>query len=110
MNLSAPLRENRRASVINRTHRVVRERARILQARRSRNRALLAPMAVASALVLILVSAFWFMFDEYELSPTEFADARFHLPILLIWFLPVTCALLIVALLRRASNQGVPTR
>jgi cytochrome bd-type quinol oxidase subunit 2 len=95
-----------RESVVNRTHRVVRERARTLQAQRSRNRALLVPLLVASALVLIMVSAFWLMFDEYELTPATIADSRFHLPILLIWFLPVTCALLIIALLRRVNSRS----
>ena len=105
-----------RASVVTRTHRVVRERARTMQAQRSRNRALLVPLLVASALVLIMVSAFWAMFDEYELTPASLADSRFHLPILVIWFLPVTGALLIVALVRRLhsrsdlSGQGAETR
>ncbi|RXH54417.1 hypothetical protein [Granulicella sibirica] len=92
-----------RASVVNRTHRVVRERARNLQAQRSRNRALFAPLVIASSLVIILISTFWIMFDEYELSPT---DVRFHLPLLLIWFLPVTGALLIVALVRRIRSRS----
>ena len=46
---------------------------------------------------------FWIMFDEYELSPSEI---RFHLPLLLIWFLPVTGALLIVALVRRIRSRS----
>ena len=100
--------EPNRSSVVNRTHRVVRERARSLQARRSRNRALLVPLAIASSLVVILITTFWIMFDEYELSPS---DVRFHLPLLLIWFLPVTGALLIVALVRRVrSREGEDIR
>ena len=95
--------ESARASVVNRTHRVVRERARSMQARRSRNRALLVPLAVASSLVIILITTFWIMFDEYELSPS---DVRFHLPLLLIWFLPVTGALMIVALVRRVRSRA----
>ncbi len=93
-----------RASVVNRTHRVVRERARVMQAQRSRNRSLFAPILIASSLMLIIVSACWFMFDEYEMFADATTDARFHLPILLIWFLPVTGALLIVALVRRAKS------
>lgn len=106
-----------RSPVVSRTHRVVRERARTMQARKSRNRALLVPLAVASALVMIIISAVWLMFDEYELPAIEFADSRFHLPILLIWFLPVTGALLIAALVRRLkfrtnipANESESTR
>lgn len=90
-----------RASVVNRTHRVVRERARVMQAQRSRNRSLWAPILIASSLVILLVGAVWAMFDEYEILADSAVDNRFHLPILLIWFLPVTGALLIVALMKR---------
>jgi cytochrome bd-type quinol oxidase subunit 2 len=93
-----------RTSVVNRTHRVVRERARAMQAQRSRNRSLFAPILIASSLIIMIVSACWFMFDEYEMFADATTDARFHLPILLIWFLPVTGALLIVALVRRAKS------
>lgn len=93
-----------RASVVNRTHRVVRERARVMQAQRSRNRSLWAPILIASSLVILLISAVWAMFDEYELMADSAVDNRFHLPILLIWFLPVTGALLIVALMKRFQS------
>ena len=96
-----------RASVVNRTHRVVRERARTMQAQRSRNRSLWAPVLIASSLVIMLISAFWLMFDEYEIYADATTDARFHLPILLIWFLPVTGALLIIALLRRSRSSSI---
>ena len=107
MSLSAP---GPRASVINRTHRVVREQARRIQERRSRVRALMAPLLVASSLVIILASAFWLTMDEYDAVATGVPDSRFQLPILLMWFLPVTGALLIVALLQRfrapSTSQG----
>jgi len=90
-----------RTSVVNRTHRVVRERARVMQAQRKRNRSLWAPILIASSLVILLISAMWVMFDDYEILADSAIDARFHLPLLLIWFLPVTGALLIVALMKR---------
>jgi H+/Cl- antiporter ClcA len=93
-----------RASVVNRTHRVVRERARVMQAQRNFNRSLFAPILIASSLIIMIVCACWFMFDEYEIFADATTDARFHLPILLIWFLPLTGALLIVALVRRAKS------
>ena len=108
--------ERVRGSVTSRTHRVVRAQAKTMQARRSRNRALFLPLLIASSMVIILVFAFWVTFDEYELVPTGVPDARFQLPVLLMWFLPVTGALLIVALLRRfraghsTSGQREETR
>jgi cytochrome bd-type quinol oxidase subunit 2 len=97
-----------RASVVNRTHRVVRERARTMQAQRNLNRSLWVPVLIASALVMMLISAFWLVFDEYEIFADSTTDARFHLPILLIWFLPVTGALLITALVRRSRSGSNP--
>jgi uncharacterized integral membrane protein len=108
--------ERLRGSVTNRTHRVVRAQAKTMQARRSRNRALFLPLVIASSMIVILVFAFWVTLDEYELVPTGVPDARFQLPVLLMWFLPVTGALLIVALLRRfraghaTSGQDEETR
>ncbi len=96
-----------RASVVNRTHRVVRERARVMQAQRSRNRSLWAPVLVASSLIIMIVCACWFMFDEYEMLADSAVENKFHLPILLIWFLPVTGALLIVALLKRFKGGSL---
>jgi uncharacterized integral membrane protein len=93
-----------RTSVVNRTHRVVRERARTMQAQKSRNRALWAPILVASSLIIVLISAFWLMFDEYEMLADNATDGKFHLPILLIWFLPVTGALLIMAVMKRFKS------
>ena len=48
-----------RASVVNRTHRVVRERAKTLAARRSRIRSLWIPLAVCSSLLVIICTAVW---------------------------------------------------
>jgi hypothetical protein len=41
-----------RAGVVNRTHRVVRERAKVIQARRSRDRSLMAPLILCSVLLI----------------------------------------------------------
>jgi len=50
------------------------------------------------------------MFDEYEMLADNALDSKFHLPILLIWFLPVTGALLIVALLKRFKGSNLSGR
>jgi protein-S-isoprenylcysteine O-methyltransferase Ste14 len=83
-----------RASLVNRTHRVVRERAKQMASRRSRIRSLMVPMAVSAALLVILVTAVWTLFDEYEVSPTGFVDSSDQYMVLLVWFLPLSVALL----------------
>jgi len=45
------------ASIVNRTHRVVRERARVMQTQRSMMRGLLLPMLLSSTLMLMLLFA-----------------------------------------------------
>jgi hypothetical protein len=93
-----------RASVVNRTHRVVRERAQSLAARRSRVRSLWIPLAVCSALLIILSTAVWSILDQYEVSPTGVPDASNQFLVLLLWFLPVSMALLALVLFRRARK------
>ncbi|MCL2661377.1 MAG: hypothetical protein FWD64_12795, partial [Acidobacteriaceae bacterium] len=57
---SAPaLSAEARASLVNRTHRIVRERARGIAVRRNMVRSLWLPLAVCSGLFLILCTAVW---------------------------------------------------
>jgi hypothetical protein len=88
------LNASARASLVNRTHRVVRERAQQMSSRRDRMRSLMAPLAVSAAMVVILVTAVWTLLDEYELSPTGVVDSSDQYLILLLWFLPVSGVLL----------------
>jgi hypothetical protein len=83
-----------RGSLVNRTHRVVRERAREMSSRRDRIRSLMVPLAVCASMVVILVTAVWNLFDEYELNPTGVLDSSDQFMVLLLWFLPVSVALL----------------
>jgi len=93
-----------RSSVVNRTHRVVRERAQSLAMRRSRVRSLWIPLAVCSALLIILSTAVWSILDQYEVTPTGVPDASNQFLVLLLWFLPVSMALLALVLFRRARK------
>jgi hypothetical protein len=95
-----------RPSVVNRTHRVVRERARSIAARRSRVRSLWIPLAVCSSLLIILSTAVWSILDQYEVNPTGVPDASNQFLVLLMWFLPVSMALLALVLFRRAHKRA----
>ena len=107
-NISVPVR----TSVVNRTHRVVRERAKALAARRSHVRSLWIPLAICSALLVILSSAIWSLMDQYDLTANEMTTAN-GLPdsgnqflVLMMWFLPVSMALLALVLFRRAHKRA----
>lgn len=95
-----------RASTVNRTHRVVRERARSMQANRSRMRGLLLPLFVCSTLMILLFSAFWMVVEQYELLSSETPAQSHHLFLLLLWFVPVSGALLAMVWFRRSRNYS----
>jgi hypothetical protein len=104
---SADLTPPARASVVNRTHRVVRERARTLAARRSRIRSLWIPLAVCSALLVIICTAVWSALDAYDVTPTGVPDASNQFLVLCLWFFPVSMALLALVLFRFARKREV---
>lgn len=93
------------ASRVNRTHRVVRERAKLMQDRRNHTRSLWAPMIVCSALLLIVCTAVWSVFEQYEASPTGPAESADHSLVLLLWFLPLSAALLMMVWVRRSRTS-----
>ena len=94
-----------RATVVNRTRRVVRERAKTMAARRSRVRSLWIPMAVCSALLVMICTAVWTVLDQYEVTPSGMPDAGNQFLVLFLWFFPVSMALLAVVLFRRARKR-----
>ena len=95
-----------RARLVNRTHRVVRERAQTLQSRRSRVRSLWIPMVVCAVLLLASSVAVWTMLDQYELAPTGIPDASAQMMVMLLWFLPVSAALLAMVWFRKTRSQS----
>ena len=96
-----------RSSVVNRTHRVVRERAKMLAIRRSRIRSLWIPLAICSSLFVIICTAVWSVLNAYDLTQSGLPDASNQFLILCLWFFPVSMALLALVLFRRASKREV---
>ena len=95
-----------RSSIVNRTHRVVRERAKTMAAQRDRRRSLWIPMAVSSALVLMICTAVWSLLDQYEVTPTGVPDSSSQFLVLVLWFFPVSMALLAMVWFRRTRNRS----
>ena len=102
-----------RACVVNRTHRVVRERARALQQRRSRARSLMAPLIVCSVLLLLTGFAIWSGLYQYSSAETASVDSAAvatydvgnQLTAVLLWFVPVSLTLLATVLYRRSHKS-----
>jgi hypothetical protein len=103
-----------RSCVVNRTHRVVRERATAMQAQRSRARSLMAPLAICSFLLILTCFAIWTGMYQYQaveaaqadVTSLATADTTNHFVVVLLWFVPVTLAVLAaVWYLRRRSGS-----
>jgi polyferredoxin len=102
---------NARAAVVNRTHRVVRNEALMLRAQRERSRGLWVPLAICSALLLVVLYAVWTMLSFYDITPNGIPDAGDQLPLMMLWFLPITAVALGVVWFRRArANEGEAPR
>ena len=99
---------NARASVVNRTHRIVREQALDMRAKQERSRSLWVPLAIFSVLLPVICYAIWVVLDEYDLTPNGIPDASDQLMIMLLWLLPVTSLALGYVWFRRTrSGQEV---
>ena len=103
-----------RAGVVNRTHRVVRQRASALQAQRSRVRSLMLPLIVCSSLLMLTGLAVWTGLYQYEageaaeavqadVSALAAIDANNHFMVVLLWFVPVSLAVLAAVWYRPVS-------
>jgi hypothetical protein len=106
-----------RSGVVNRTHRVVRERAKVMQEKRSRERSLLAPLLVCSVLLILIAFAVWSGLYQYQVAEAAEAvevdvstlattDANNHLLVALLWFVPVSVALLATVWVRRSRDNS----
>jgi len=94
------------AALVNRTHRIVRERAKSQSDRRSRLRSLWIPLAVCSALLLIISSGVWTALAQNDLSPTGIPDASDQMLVFLLWFFPVSASLLALVWFKRARTPS----
>lgn len=100
------------AELVNRTHRVIRERARSLQAQKREVRSLWIPLSVSAGLLALICFAAWTVFDEYEVNPSGLPDAGQQMLIFLMWCLPLSAAVMAIVWFRRASafNDNRPGR
>lgn len=99
-----------RGPVVTRTHRVIRERARVLEERRSRVRSLLLPLLISSVLLGLTVLAVWTGLYQYQAVEAVGADVAAlaetsnHLAVVIFWFVPVSLAVLFAVWMRRSRN------
>jgi formate-dependent nitrite reductase membrane component NrfD len=101
------------SGVVNRTHRVVRERAKILQQQRNRERSLMVPLTICSVLLTLSVLAVWTGMYQYQAVEAVEADVTAlattdnnHFLVILLWFVPVSIAVLTTVWVRRSRNNA----
>ena len=99
-----------RGAVVNRTHRVVRERARAMQERRNRARSLMAPLMICSVLLILSALAVWTGMYQYQAVEADVtalaaADLGNHALVALLWFVPVSLALFAAIFVRRSRKS-----
>ena len=98
-----------RATVVNRTHRVVREQAQNMREQRERSRSLWVPLVICSLLMMALCYSVWFMLDGYDVTPSGIPDASDQIMLLLIWALPAIAGVLGLVWYQRErerANEG----
>jgi hypothetical protein len=94
------------AVMVNRTHRVVRERAKSIQARKRHERSLWIPLAISGGLLAVIFFAVWSVLDQYEVTPIGLPDASQQMLVLMMWCLPLSAAIMAVVWFRRASAKA----
>jgi NADH:ubiquinone oxidoreductase subunit 6 (subunit J) len=105
-----------RACVVNRTHRVVRERAKSMHERRSTARSLMVPLIICSALLILLVVIVWGGLYleaaeaaeavQADVSALTATDINNHIVVVLLWFVPLSIALLAAVSIRRSRRNS----
>jgi hypothetical protein len=95
-----------RADCVNRTHRVVRERAKTLAERRSKIRSLWLPVVIFSLVLVAICIAVWMVLDEYEVVAAGSQVGSYQVLVPLLWSIPVSAALLAVVWFRQQRSDA----
>lgn len=93
------------SAMVNRTHRVIRERARTVKERRSKIRSLWIPFIIFSSLLIGVCFAVWTVLEEYELYATGSQVAGYQVVVPLLWSIPVSAAVLAVVWFRQSRSD-----
>jgi hypothetical protein len=94
-----------RTERVNRTHRVVRERAKTLAERRSKIRSLWLPVVIFSLVLVAVCIAVWMVLDEYEIVAAGSQVGSYQVLVPLLWSIPVSAALLAVVWFRQSRSD-----
>lgn len=94
------------ATVINRTHRVVRERAKTIREQKLRVRSLWIPLVVSFGFLVSILFAVYSVLEETEVMTNGVPDSSQQMLMLALWCIPLSIILLAVVWFRRASANS----
>jgi hypothetical protein len=94
------------AATVNRTHRVVRERAKTLQEQKNRIRSLWIPLTVSFGMLALVLFSIWNLMDESEMFANGIPDSSQQMLVITMWCLPVSVILLAVVWFRRGAKAN----
>jgi hypothetical protein len=94
------------SATVNRTHRVVRERAKTIREQRSRVRSLWIPLAVSFGMLALILCALWNVMDESEMFVNGVPDSSQQMLMLSMWCLPLSVVVLAVVWFRRTKTMN----
>lgn len=95
-----------RSTVVNRTHRLVREQALVMREQKQKRRSLWLPVGIASVLLPVICYAAWLILDGYDITPTGIPDATEQMFVLVLWFLPVSLFMLVLVWYKRGRDRA----
>jgi hypothetical protein len=94
------------AAMVNRTHRVVRQRAQVIKERRTKMRSLWIPLGVSTTLLIILACALWTAFEDFEGTSAAGLPNTSGMVVFLVWSVPISAMILAVVWHRRANSRS----
>lgn len=100
---------NARAAVVNRTHRIVRQRATAIQQQKKLSRGLWVPLGICSVLMAMVCYAVWMVMESSEPAVTEpqlSSEPGGMSSLLMMWMLPVAIAVFAGFWIRRSQNEA----
>lgn len=99
------------SALVSRTQRVVRERALAMQAQSRRTRDIWLACAICSALLIMMTHSVWSGLMQYDanaealLNTADVLDSSAQLLVMVMWFLPVSAAVVAMVVFKRNRNR-----
>ena len=99
------------SALVSRTRRVVQERALAMQAQRRRTRDIWLACSICSALLIVMTHSLWNGLMQFDATSdalpnsAQMLDGSAQLLVMMLWFLPVTAAVMALAVFKRTRNR-----